>query len=72
MLSAGLQYSFSVYGSGLQTALGYSQRQISGIGTAANMGGYAAVFAGLFYDWYVFTSASNFYFLYNVFLDTSI
>ncbi|KAK9813424.1 hypothetical protein WJX73_007856 [Symbiochloris irregularis] len=50
MLSAGLAYTFSVWSDAIKHEFGYSQTQLAGIGTAGNIGGYLAVFAGLFYD----------------------
>ncbi|KAK9818432.1 hypothetical protein WJX72_012528 [[Myrmecia] bisecta] len=50
MLSAGLAYTFSVYSHALKEEFDYSQTEIDGIGTACNIGGYLAIFAGLFYD----------------------
>ena len=50
MISAGLAYTFSVYSHELKLHFKLTQRQISGLGTAGNLGGYLALPAGLFYD----------------------
>ena len=50
MLSAGLAYTFSVWSDAIKNEFGYSQTELAGIGTAGNIGGYLAVFSGLFYD----------------------
>lgn len=50
MLSAGLAYTFSIWSDAIKTEFGYSQTKLAGIGTAGNIGGYLAVFSGLFYD----------------------
>ena len=50
MLSAGLAYTFSIWSDAVKDEFGYSQTKLAGIGTAGNIGGYFAVFSGLFYD----------------------
>ena len=50
MVSAGLPYAFSIYGSALQKALHLSNSRLSTLGAFSNAGGYLAVFSGLAYD----------------------
>jgi hypothetical protein len=50
MLSAGLQYAFSVYGEPLRQSLHLSAEDLSMLGAFSNAGGYSAILAGLFYD----------------------
>lgn len=50
MLSAGLQYAFSVYGRPLKHAVHLSNSELSMLGAFSNAGGYSAILAGLFYD----------------------
>ncbi len=50
MLSSGLAYTFSIYSENLKERFNYTQTEIAGVGTACNIGGYLAIFAGLFYD----------------------
>jgi Nodulin-like len=49
-LCSGLGYTFSIYSPALKEHFGYTQTEIAGIGTACNIGGYLAVFAGAFFD----------------------
>ena len=49
-LNSGLAYTFSIYSENLKERFGYTQTEIAGVGTACNIGGYLAIFAGLFYD----------------------
>ncbi|CAL5228367.1 g11486 [Coccomyxa viridis] len=49
-LSAGLGYCFSLYSSQIKEHFGYSQEEIQGIGSAANLGGYLSIVSGLLYD----------------------
>ena len=51
MLCAGLSYSYGIYSDVLKQRYGLSQLQVAGVGTAGNVGGYMAIFAGLFYDY---------------------
>ena len=50
MLSAGLQYAFSVYGRPLKHAVHLTNSELSMLGAFSNAGGYSAILAGLFYD----------------------
>lgn len=50
ILSAGLPYAFAIYGVALQDSLGYTQQQTAILASAANLGGYMSIFAGIFYD----------------------
>ena len=50
MVSAGLPYAFSIYGSALQKALHLSNSHLSTLGAFSNAGGYLAVFSGMAYD----------------------
>jgi hypothetical protein len=50
MLSAGLQYAFSVYGEPLVKSVHLKTADLSTLGAFSNAGGYSAIFAGLFYD----------------------
>jgi Nodulin-like len=50
MLSAGLQYAFSVYGEPLQRELQLPNGDLATLGAFSNAGGYSAILAGLFYD----------------------
>ncbi|KAK9916344.1 hypothetical protein WJX75_001567 [Coccomyxa subellipsoidea] len=51
MLCAGLSYSYGIWSSTIKERYQLSQLEVAGIGTAGNIGGYLAIFAGLFYDW---------------------
>ncbi|CAL5227480.1 g10457 [Coccomyxa viridis] len=51
MLCAGLSYSFGIWSDAIKKQYNLSQLQVAGIGTAGNIGGYMAIFAGLLYDW---------------------
>ncbi|CAK0754435.1 hypothetical protein CVIRNUC_002297 [Coccomyxa viridis] len=51
MLCAGLSYSFGIWSDAIKKQYNLSQLQVAGIGTAGNVGGYMAIFAGLLYDW---------------------
>lgn len=51
MLCAGLSYSYGIYSDTLKRRYGLSQLEVAGVGTAGNIGGYLAIFAGLFYDY---------------------
>ena len=50
MLNSGLAYTFSIYSENMKERFNYTQTEIAGVGTACNIGGYLAIFAGLFYD----------------------
>jgi hypothetical protein len=50
MLSAGMNYTFSMWGGALGRRLGYSQEQMSALATWCSIGSYLNVFPGAFYD----------------------
>lgn len=50
MLSAGLQYAFSVYGDALQRHLHLTNGELATLGAFSNAGGYSAILAGLLFD----------------------
>ena len=50
MLSAGLQYAFSVYGDALQRHLELTNGELATLGAFSNAGGYSAILAGLLFD----------------------
>ena len=43
--------SFGIWSDAIKKQYNLSQLQVAGIGTAGNVGGYMAIFAGLLYDW---------------------
>lgn len=43
--------SFGIWSDSIKKQYHLSQLQVAGIGTAGNIGGYMAIFAGLLYDW---------------------
>ena len=43
--------SFGIWSDAIKKQYNLSQLQVAGIGTAGNIGGYMAIFAGLLYDW---------------------
>lgn len=50
MLSAGLQYAFTIYGEPLSMHLQLSNGDFATLGAFSNAGGYSAILAGLFFD----------------------
>ena len=50
MLSAGLQYAFTVYGEPLSSELDLTNGDFATLGAFSNAGGYSALLAGLFFD----------------------
>ena len=49
-LCSGLTYLFPLYAPALRAEFGWDQKAIAGIGTAANLGGYASLPSGLMFD----------------------
>lgn len=49
-LSSGIVYCFSIWSADLKAAYHLDQGQLQLVGAAANIGGLAAIFAGLLYD----------------------
>lgn len=49
-LSSGLTYCFPLWSESLKKTFGYSQTQLEIIGSAANIGGYGGILAGVMYD----------------------
>ncbi len=43
--------SFGIWSDTIKKQYNLSQLEVAGIGTAGNIGGYMAIFAGLLYDW---------------------
>lgn len=49
-LSSGVVYCFSIWGADLKEEYGLTQTQLNLVGSAANVGGFTSILAGLVYD----------------------